>query len=315
MSDGSIEPAPAARRGSALYLLPIVLLPLLLLASAFVVIPSRWFAMRSGNNYLPTIGYGAGLSGRNCQVLIYGDSTAMVGVDPKIIEAQTGLTACNIAEFAGFTLVSGTLPVDRFLARNPRPKFIVFVYGPEDLSHPRSWDHVSTFEAITDRVAREKNWDTAVVLATHPNETLSWAEQGMRFALQRLRTKPMAEAQAHVREGDLGQFKVAAPDLTTCGEDAREYAPDPAWVARFRSRYAVDGTRVIVDATPDMDCDAGIPYYRAHLKGLVDDADPYPVYPVRDFLDENGMHLHMNAKGSAKLSAMIGSQVHAAQGE
>ncbi|MGO4212217.1 hypothetical protein AB4Y89_10045 [Terriglobus sp. 2YAB30_2] len=298
-----------------LYLLPIVAAPLLMFAAAFVIIPSKWFALRAGNTYMANLGYGAELNGRDCQVLVYGDSTAMVGADPKVIAEKSGLTACNIAEFGGVTLVSGTEPVDKFLSQNPRPKYIVFLYAPEGLSRPFAWEHVGFFEAITYRVREEHTLGTAWTLAMHPGPTLGWAEQGLRMALTRVKSKPISEEKAHVRERDLGQLKVVnIPDLQSCSMPTRLYEPDPTWIAGLRSKYSGNGTTVVVDATPVMNCDQGIPFYQAHLAGLVDDL-PLPEYPVTDYADEHGQRMHMNAKGAAKVSAMIGNQIRAMQGE
>ena len=175
---------PASRRRFYLYLLPILLFPVLLIATAFFVVPTDWFQQRADSTYLVNFGYATRLSGQDCPVLIYGDSTAMVGVDPRVITARTGLHACNIAEFEGMTLVTHTLLVDEFLAHNPRPRFLVFLYTPEDLSLPYDWSKVSTFEATSFLLRHERNLHTARVLAEHPGPTFGWAEQGLRMAAQ-----------------------------------------------------------------------------------------------------------------------------------
>jgi hypothetical protein len=257
---------------------------------------------------MANLGYGATLRGRDCKVLIYGDATAMVGVDPKIIEAKTGLSTCNIAEAAGVTMVSGTLPVDRFLEGNPRPKVIVFLYAPENLSRPRAWEHIEYFEAITSRLQEEPNAATARTLARHPEQTLAWAERGLRMALTSLGAKPFSDETAHLRDRHLGQMKLEGPTMTGCANKVSGYPPDPVWVKLLRTQYGVGGTKVLVDMTPIADCDPALPYYTEHLVGLVDDR-PLPIYPMADYVAEERML--MNARGSAKLSAMISDQLNA----
>jgi hypothetical protein len=310
-SIGSRDPNPPialSNRRLYLYLLPIVACPLLLLASAFLVLPTQWFALRSGNTYLANLGYGASLINRDCQILIYGDSSAMVGVDPAILQQRTGLTACNIAEFAGMTVISHTLLVDMFLQRNPRPRYLVFLFAPEDLSIPNNWAsaNVGTFEAISFRLEYARNLQTALLLASHPSDTFGWAEQGLRLALERIHSKPMPPATAHLRDTFAGQLPVSGTTLTQCGTALYNRSPDPIWIAQLRTRYAVDGTTVLVDATPLADCDPNLAFFQQRLDPLIDNA-PYQPIPVSSFIGEG--RLHANQSGARLIADRIASQI------
>ncbi|ADW67554.1 hypothetical protein [Granulicella tundricola] len=143
-------PASSSRRRSlVLYLLPLILVPYLLLLIALFLVPSRWLAVRSGNTYLANLGYGATLHHADCQIVVYGDSTAMVGIDPAVLRERTGLSACNIAEFEGMTILNGTMIVDQYLAQNQRPKYLVFLYTPEDFQPESQRAMVGMFEGLT----------------------------------------------------------------------------------------------------------------------------------------------------------------------
>jgi hypothetical protein len=298
------------RRRFCLYLLPIVACPLLLLTTAFVVVPTQWFALRSGNTYLANLGYGATLSHRNCQILIYGDSSAMVGVDPAILRQRTGLTACNIAEFAGMTVISRTLLVDTFLQHNPHPRYLVFLFTPEDLSIPNNWStaNVGTFEAISFRLEHTRNLQTALLLITHPSDTFGWAEQGLRLALEHLSSNPMPPATAHLRESFAGQLPVSGATLTECSAALYTRPPDPIWIDRLRTRYSINGTTVLVDATPTANCDPNLPFFRQHLDSLIDNS-PYAPIPVSSFIEDS--RLHANQSGVRLISDMIAGQIAA----
>src|SRR6476660_8310345 len=69
----------------------IVLLPCLLLLLAFPIARTEEFALRSQDLYLTNLGYGLTLDHAKCDVMIYGDSSALTGIDPAVIEQQTGL--------------------------------------------------------------------------------------------------------------------------------------------------------------------------------------------------------------------------------
>ena len=70
------------------YLVPFFLCPILLISAAIAIVPTTWFADRSHVQYLVTMGYGAKLRNTTCDVVIYGDSSAMIGIRPEIIRKQ-----------------------------------------------------------------------------------------------------------------------------------------------------------------------------------------------------------------------------------
>jgi hypothetical protein len=253
-----------------LYLLPFILFPVMLIVAAFYIVPTQWFILHSGNTYMANIGYAATLHNADCQVLVYGDSTAMTGVDPDIIHQQTGLTACNIAEFEGMTAVNQTLLIDQYLSNNPRPRFMVFMFTPEDLRIPPKWNQVSGFEAVTYRLQFYRNFSTLWLVLHHPADTLGWAEQGMRMSLFRFSTKPMAADHLNIREPFHGQLRLNGSPLKACDAAVHDDAPDLQWISMLRTKYGIDGTRVIVDATPAPPCEHSLPFILAHLPGAVD---------------------------------------------
>jgi hypothetical protein len=279
-----------------------------MLAAAFFVIPSRWFEMRSQSTYLASIGYGDTLHNQACDIVIYGDSTAMIGIDPAIIQQRTGLSACNISEYAGITLINHMLVVDDFLAHNPRPRFIVFLFAPDSLNLPRSWNkRVSTFEGISYLIERQPPAKTAVLLASHPLETLGWAESGMRLAVEHLHGRPFPATTAHYRDATLGRFPIPESTRSACDPDT-DYRnlPDAPFIADLRSRYGQDGTQVIVDAMPTAPCDPNLAFYQQHLNSVIDDK-PYPTIPLSAISTDG--RLHVNHEGISLLSEMVARQI------
>jgi hypothetical protein len=295
---------PATRRRLYLYLLPLVGCPFLLLAAALLILPSQWFALRSKNTYLINVAYGAKLYGANCQVLVYGDSSAMVGIDPSVIRARTGLSTCNIAEFQPMTMLNGTMLLDTYLEHNTAPRFLVFYFAPEDLD-PQS-QHNGPFEAIVYRMRRPHKLASLVDLALHhPNELITWVEQGLRFTLINLFNKPASLEVQHLRDRTSGQLPMTSSSLTECDNLVRDAPPDKAWIAGLRSKYGRAGTTVLVDATPLATCDPSLRFFQQQLPGVIDnrlETLPISVYVVDG-------RLHVNAEGSAHLSNMLAKQI------
>src|SRR6266702_393847 len=81
---------PTKRSGYYLYLTPLIVAPILILVFAVLIVPTGWFAEHSGDPFLVTLGYGANLRNADCRITIFGDSTAMIGVNPAVIEKRTG---------------------------------------------------------------------------------------------------------------------------------------------------------------------------------------------------------------------------------
>jgi hypothetical protein len=304
LPDEGREELHASQRHLLWYILPIVLFPILMVVSAFLVVPSDWFVNRSGIPYLVNMAYAEGLQSHSCNVLIFGDSSAMVDVSPAIISEQTGLSACNIAEYKGMTAATRTLMVDEFLTKNPRPSFLIFMYSPDNLEAP-SWKYTS-FETITYLMRRQRNANTAKLLLLHPEPTLDWVEHGLRMALLRTRAAPFA-ADVHRQRVDTGgRFPNALPTRSGCDAELANVAPNRAWIDELRHRYGVGGTTVLVDATPTADCDPSLAFYRQHLQGFIDNW-PYPALPADSFT--GGGRLHANALGVERISMLLADQI------
>jgi hypothetical protein len=299
-------PVPAAiRLRLYLYLLPLIGSPFLLLTAALFVLPSQWFALHSQNTYLVNLAYGAKLKGADCQVLVYGDSSALVGVDPSVIRERTGLKTCNIAEFQAMTTLNGTMLVDSYLKQNLPPRFLVFLYAPEDLD-PQSQHQNGPFEAIVYRMRQPHRLTTLLFLARdHPNELATWVEEGLRFTLAKLFTKPALPAIQHLRDRTDGQFPMNSPARIDCEDFQRNAPPDKAWIAALRSKYGRGGTTVLVDATPLAPCDRSLSFFQQQLPGVIDNR--METLPVSDYVVEG--RLHVNAEGAKLLSNMLADQL------
>ena len=74
-------------------------------------------------------GYGLRLKHADCDIVIYGDSSALTGLDPDIIQQITGLKTCNVSEGVTIQNVVGSrLPLDVYLSNNKRPRYLLTMY-------------------------------------------------------------------------------------------------------------------------------------------------------------------------------------------
>jgi hypothetical protein len=288
------------------YLAPFVAVPFLIVAMAILIVPTDWFAEHSQDAALVTLGYGAQLRHADCQILIYGDSTAMFGINPEIIRKRTGLSTCNIAENEGMTMVNGTMVPDLYLRHNPRPRFFVFMYAPEALD-PQSQRRnpvVTTFEAVTFRFRQSGKLASFFALMRYPEDIFSWSEHGVRWLLRAFRSRPFPAETKLLRFKTMGRVPFGDAGLTGCDYPRHNNPPDRAWVQSLRSKYGRDGTTVLIDSDFLPDCDPDISYFRRELSGVID--NQIDTLPVSEFTWGGR---HMNQPGSILLSNMVADQI------
>ena len=126
----------------------VVIIPLAaMLLFGFWTAASSSFLSTLADPYLQISDYAYTQKDVDCQVVIYGDSTALTGVNPLIIEQYTHLKTCNISVTMAAFVMNGTLAFDRYLAQNRRPKYVIFQLA--EVAVPRQ-----LFAAIVKRIAR-----------------------------------------------------------------------------------------------------------------------------------------------------------------
>jgi hypothetical protein len=242
-------------------------------------------------------------SRRPCDVLIFGDSTAMVSLDPQILQGITGLRACNVATTRPTLEIVGLDPLDKYLARNPRPRYLVLQFGanlfgpmPYDRGHEEPADGlVSVLRYYNPRLALEQ-------VLRHPGylSTISWIvyAQGVQSLWQSIMHP---ESKSKLTDG-----YIIAPgkSLANCTLlDLADRQASSAWVHYLRDHYSELADRVIVNVTPTPACNTLYPSWSRDLRGLTDNR--LETYPSALFVD--GMHL--NRKGAVHFSREIAEQI------
>jgi hypothetical protein len=275
------------------------------MAATLFVMRTEWFPPRSGNTYIATVGYGSKLHHASCDVLISGDSSALVGVVPAVITQQTGLSACNIAEFGGMEEVSGRLLLDEYLKNNARPKILVFVYVPENLTRRDEWTAVSHFEAILYRLRNHPDGALVRALLMHPKELFSCWTLGIRLVGQAFVTRPVPMAVLKQRETDRGWLAVPGAVLTKCLPGGLRRAPSADYTNALRTEYAVGGTTVLVDVTPEPVCEQDYDFFAPRLPGAIDNRQQQ--FPIELYNDSG--RLHLIRSGAERFTSQISAQI------
>jgi hypothetical protein len=303
---GEVRHEPVAgRAGLRAYVAAVLAAPFVLLAVTVFWMTTDVYRQHSVYRHLAGTAYGVRLRGANCQVVIDGDSSALVAISPAVIEQRTGLKTCNIAEVAGVQVINGMMVPDLYLEHNARPRYMIFLYVPENLTPAGEWHEVSTFEGVFLRMQIHPDAAFWKMMAKDPLEFLKIVEVGLRTGVQGLLSRP-----PQVRDVLQGQLPEPGPLMTECVQAFAVRAPDATWLAHLRAAYGVGGTRVLIDVMPEPPCDVTRTYYEARLTpGLIDNTLgtlPLAVYA-------NSGRLHVNDAGSQMESERVAEQILAAE--
>ena len=268
-----------------------------------------WFLRHSGYSGLRGVGYSQRVIGQNCQVLIYGDSSAMAELDPKVIQKVTGLSTCNVSEGTSIQRVVGTdTPLQAYLSKNAPPMVLLTTWTPSFFKPdqaPLDEFHVEGMWYAW----RYRVWTTLLTWRM-AGWTASYVTWELRALLQNIVAtgRPDTFDARLAREEAQGQMGWTSPPETHC---VRDY--DAGAVKRFegsalafRKKYTTAETRVIVDISPIPACD---PLYDVYLRqdaGLYD--NQLDRLPIGDF---NNGDVHLDPEGSRIESIKAAQQVMA----
>ncbi len=285
------------------YCLALVLVPIVSVIASFLIARSSWYVRHQRNSYLAISDYPFTLKNADCDVIIYGDSSALTGVSPLVIEAVTHLRACNIAQPNTALAIVGTFALDSYLQNNAPPKFLIFQFTAPDFA-PRD-ARGRLYEEGALQIARHKlDLDTLALFARHPMQTLEFSEFVLRTALvDRDWTRASYDhAWAQVRFTH-GLFTAPGGPLRACAGDLEVRTPDAGYISRLRNTYSRMGTRVLVISAPFPECDPSYDYYSEKLASLTDNR--LRRFPIHMFNEQN----HFTREGADLNSRSIAEDI------
>ncbi len=312
-SFGKKSPDPAVH-----YCWRIVLLPLLAIPVFILLGKSDFFLHHGASVWVQANDSTFNMRNRDdCDVLVYGDSTAMTGINPAVVERETGFRTCNIAVTNAVLAVTGNLTLDRYLQQNEKPKVLIVQLSPDDFQQEnRVWAHTIYAEGLLELLRHGPPRESRQVLLTHPHESVSFAGYAAGFSAY-YAIKDVWFRTTHLRpEEDTIQvpqgstfFTPPAPARTYCDtvaklNDRSHGGFSRALAEEFRQRYATAATRVLVDVAPIPSCDENLTAYRAELKGIT--SNQLQDLPITLFNDGR----HYTAQGAWRVSEFISQQVN-----
>lgn len=316
---GYHNPEDTARRRSLLYSVLVVLLPLLAVPAFIALGKSDFFMKHGASVWVQSNDAVFEMQGRNCEVLIFGDSTAMTGIDPALVEKDTGFKTCNIAVTNAVLSVTDNLTLDHYLANNARPKVLIVQLSPDGFQKENhDWRRTIYAEGMLELMRHGSADDARHMLMTHPHEAVSFAGYAAGFsAYYGLKELFYSATQMRPDEDRVtvrnGFFTPPAPAKTQCDASREASSTSPSSFPRelahdYRENYSPRSGTVLVNVAPIPVCDVNLIRYQQELAGVTNnELTPLPIGYFND-------GRHYTASGSEVVSRLVSDEVNAAAG-
>ena len=298
--------------GMAFYLAILAATALLQLAAVVGFAATHYFVSHSGYAFDAIAEQKATVSGQDADVLFVGSSAVATGVDPAVIQSETGLSAFNLGVTASAFAYDPDFLVDRYLARNKQPRIIVFYLTPTiSLRDPA----IPMYEAAG-MILRHGSWrETAGLFLPSPWRLLEFAHQVLAVALDSDWNDAKYRAvigllQAHAgfvpMDDTPGAAKAYgwAKDYTAfCAARSPRHPPDADEIRHFRQKYTRPGTAVLIFVAPLADCDKSANYYAGQYAGVADNL--LHTLP-HDLFVPDAWRVHLKKQGAELNSRIVG---------
>jgi hypothetical protein len=308
----------AQRRTCLQYCLTLVLFPLLAIPAFIALGQSDFFVHHCASVWVQANDAVFDMHDRDCDVLVFGDSTAMTGIDPDRVEDQTGFKTCNIAVTNAVLAVTSNLTLDHFLAHNARPRVLLIQLSPDDFQpESQAWHQSIYVEGMLELLRHGRPGEARHLLLSHPEETVAFAGYAAGYTAW-YAIKDVWFHVTHLRpEEDTvtvrnGFFTPPSPPRTSCTQvvplvssaTPEQIAFSRSLVANFRDGYSDRAGMVLVNVAPIPDCDQNLAAYTAELDGVT--SNSLLPLPISYFNDGR----HYTALGSEVVSRLISKELN-----
>jgi hypothetical protein len=245
-------------RGFGRYLLSTSMFLLVMYCVPFYVVRRADFDEISNTPYSLPLNSAFKMAGQNADVVVFGDSTALHGIDPSQMSRELGMKAINLPNTGATLRVMDDLSLRRYLATNRAPRLIVFYFAPWDLDYMHTELPIGTYEGREVLAHQGTGAEIFAYAWSHPSESLEFpfqfymANSSWRAVVQR----PYRYAGAEVART---QGHLSNPALTPLPEQC-EFWPSATHDLRFDSvkalgtKYGTAETKILSFVAPIPAC-------------------------------------------------------------
>jgi hypothetical protein len=306
IGNSSLKPTISHSR-YLLYILLMLIIPALFLASSVPIVRSKSFPVESGDPFLMHPDYAFSLRHVDCEVVIYGDSTALTGLDPTVVSRATGLKTCNIAQAQSIVEILGMLALDTYLRNNAPPRFIVMQFAPETLSRGRS--DIFWPEGLTLLLRKKSLLEALPTFLRHPVRAYQFSIWANKAKFASLITSPPDFGSMEAVFRSHGGLLILPKSAETHCFNNIPYAPPTAeWVRTLKDKYAKNRTRVLIDVSPLPSCSPIAALVADGTRNVTDNS--LKLFPIGLFCD---LDRHLTLEGAERASLQLAEQLAASE--
>ena len=282
-------PPLAGRRRFVKYLLLVLLIPVFFYPLPFFIATSATYEHWSTSQWGPMLEYAYDPAPKNADVVIFGDSSAFIGINPKILNAKLGIRSLVLPDTIGSIPVTRDTPLRSYLAHNRPPRLLVLYFSPWNLDFDRI-AKVRQFEG-EEMMLRHESWPQITNFTVHhPLEMLRfpfrlYATFGPKVVTAALhhvnREQATADSLGHADFNDKN-FGPLKPQCTIPADLSAETGTGS--VGELKQRYTTAQTRVVVYIAPVPDCGGSRSFADRSYAALA--AAPPRLLPADDFVGD-----------------------------
>jgi hypothetical protein len=317
-SDLDEVPAPpvSPRAASFRYCVLLFLLPLAAIPLSIGLGASDFFLHHGASVWVQSNDAIFNQRDRDCDVLIFGDSTAMTGINPDVVERSTGFKTCNISVTNSVLAVTHNLTLNRYLAQNAKPRVLLVQLSPDGFQpESNAWGGTVYPEGLLELLRHTSPAESRRVLLTHPQQAIAFAGYSSGFTAYALlkdlwfhvtNLRP-SEDRLTIRNGF---FTPPARPATSCEPGATFSNPRAGGafprrvVGEYESDYAARSGIVLVNVAPIPSCDQNLAAFSSELNGVT--SNSLMPLPVQLFNDPR----HYTADGSTVVSRLVAEELN-----
>ena len=317
-SPRSVAPTSHAR-AALLYCLVLVLLPLVAIPAGIALGRSDFFLHHGASLWVRSNDAVFDIHDRTCDVLVFGDSTAMTGIDPAQVQRHTGLRTCNVAVTNAVLAVTGNLTLDHFLAHNPKPGVLLVQLSPDDFQATnRVWHQTIYAEGMLELLRHGSPAEARHLLFAHPVEATAFAGYATGYTAFYVLKRVWFHTTHILPSEDAVQilagstfFTPPAPARSSC-QPAPFTPPSPgqtysrSLVEGYRQGYSARAALILVNVAPIPACDQYLAAYSAELHDIT--SNRLLPLPINLFNDDR----HFTAIGAEVVSQLVSEELNTA---
>ena len=259
----ALSPKLPVRRGQFRRALWVTLLvPATVYVAVFALAAGLGPGLRSLNlsKFGPILDYGYEARGVDADVLIYGDSSAFLGIDPRLVNQELGTRSAVLPNTIGSLPLTRDLALRRYLEHNRRPRVLVLYFAPWNLDYERGKKEF-LLEG-EEEILRYGSWrEIARAVRSYPLQFLVFPFQtlepvGMRQLVKALRHEDAERGPETARAFGHWDYILPYPALSAECRLRPEYEKSMPHdlIRHLKQKYEAQGMQVIVYLAPIPGC-------------------------------------------------------------